>query len=618
MTFATLVLRWLFVASSVLAISVSHAADNTAPDSAFPIVIYTDIVSGPNSGGENDKGIYLSVFGKNLGSSGLGTTTKVYIGDVEVDNYRYLSVAKGRPDIQQISVQVGTLGNPEEGAPLAIKVVVDGRVAHDPNRITFTVNPGKIYFVDNVRGVDTNDIVSGGSFAAPFRTVQKSAGATLRFAIQPASLSGAWGRVQAGDFMVMRGTGTPYTRQGWGNYFLMALNKSGSAPGVVPQCAGCTGTGPITLMGYPGEDVFINGFYESARNSGTISSADSARVQEFKGHWINVVGLRIEGGNNDGAIDTQAGGSHWRVVNNELTAATAVGNVVARAAGVAGRGNCCTAGFMPGPGLLILGNNIHDVFNGPDNGTSHFENHGVYVFGLGKTEIAYNQIVKIRGGNGVQTFTNGTNNDYFVDDIDIHHNIIQDVGKHGINLANGTRNNIRIWNNVIYNADRAGIRLSTTVANNIQIYNNTIYNTNRINNGATAAIMSEGILGASAIDFRNNLIWPVTGAYARINGAFPGTATNNLWFGGAGTNPATAFSGSSLRTNPQFVSTTVASENFRLQRTSPAIDAGTSAVSGLVTNDFDIQAPRPHGRGIDIGAHEFIQEPPNVGRQSIQ
>src|SRR6266480_5399849 len=67
-----------------------------------PLVLYTDILSGPNSGGENNKGAYLSIFGKNFGATGLGTTTKVYINNVEVDNYRYLGTSHGRTDIQQI------------------------------------------------------------------------------------------------------------------------------------------------------------------------------------------------------------------------------------------------------------------------------------------------------------------------------------------------------------------------------------------------------------------------------------------------------------------------------------------------------------------------------------
>src|SRR4051794_26951427 len=87
-----------------------------------PLVLYTDIASGPNTGGENNRGAYLSIFGKNFGSNGLGSRVHVTIGGVEVADYRYLGASKGRADIQQLTVQVGALGTPTPGVPLAIQV----------------------------------------------------------------------------------------------------------------------------------------------------------------------------------------------------------------------------------------------------------------------------------------------------------------------------------------------------------------------------------------------------------------------------------------------------------------------------------------------------------------
>ena len=48
----------------------------------------------------------------NFGSA-LGTGTKVFIGGVEVANYRYLGTAKvgAKLGLQQLTVQVGSLGN---------------------------------------------------------------------------------------------------------------------------------------------------------------------------------------------------------------------------------------------------------------------------------------------------------------------------------------------------------------------------------------------------------------------------------------------------------------------------------------------------------------------------
>ena len=70
------------------------------PVADAPFVDYTDIVSGPIDGGEKDQGTYLSIFGTNFGKqAGLGSDTQVFIGGVEVANYRYLgpSQVSARP-----------------------------------------------------------------------------------------------------------------------------------------------------------------------------------------------------------------------------------------------------------------------------------------------------------------------------------------------------------------------------------------------------------------------------------------------------------------------------------------------------------------------------------------
>ena len=90
------------------------------------MILYTDITSGPNLGGENNNGAYLSIFGLNFGSDdALGTTTKVYIGGVEVAAYKYVGLAVAQPfgpnlPLQQISVQIGAIGNPEPGTALPV------------------------------------------------------------------------------------------------------------------------------------------------------------------------------------------------------------------------------------------------------------------------------------------------------------------------------------------------------------------------------------------------------------------------------------------------------------------------------------------------------------------
>ncbi len=569
-----------------------RAATPDAPAQQQPLVLYTDITSGPTEGGENNKGIYLSIFGVGFGSS--LSAVKVLIGGAEVDNYRYLGRSRGRPDIQQLTVQVGALGNPHPGSPLPVQVVVNGIASNSDQ--TFTVNPGHIYFVAP-NGVDTSNTGSGGTFEAPFRTAQKPAGVRLAFAVTAASVGGAYGRVQAGDFIVLR-QGT-YSDVGFGGtsgegYFLQTLNKSGCPIGERCPQGGGSGSGPITLMGYPGEAPFIDRTNRLGDHKfgGGISSADTARQALGYGAWWNIVDLKIESGFYDGPIDTQRGdqnplGGHWRIVNNELSAESCQINTC-RAGAIAGAGN----------GEFWVGNYAHDVYDKP-SGSSALENHGIYIIGSGSFEIAYNVFARIVGGNGIQIYSPMP-----VDNVSIHHNIIHDVGKHGLNIVDGSRNNIVVWSNLVYNTAYAGVRLGSDNLHDLKLYNNTFYNTGMVGDTPSSGSLTNDMSEAKdQLDIRNNIFWPHSGsAFNRglgnveLTGAI-GPIAHNLWYGGPGPDSITSFSAESLNADPRFVSTTPGNEDFHLQGNSPALSAGTDAVASLVTSDIELQpAAQPAGK----------------------
>jgi hypothetical protein len=575
-----------------------------------PLVLYTDIESGPNAGGENNKGIYLSIFGKNFGSAGLGNAIRVLINDVEVDNYRRLGPSRGRADVDQITVQIGAIGNPPSGVKLPIKVVVDGRASNTD--VTFTLNAGNIYFVNNVSGVDNASVTTGGGFLDPFKSVQIESGLTTTFAIKSAADAGAWGRVRAGDFVVLRGGTYKDIGAGAGSngqgFFVQTLNKSGCPVGVNCAQGGGVSSGPITFMGYPNENVVVDrtnpgtaAATSTAIYGGGFSSADSARQSAGFGAWINVTNLVIESGYADGAINTQKGesnplGGNWRVVNNELTGFSCAKTQFCRGGAIAGSGT----------GHYWVGNFGHDVYDQPGSNTD-LENHGVYIGGSGSFEIAYNVFSKIRGGNGIQVQAFALP----VVDLRIHHNVISDVGKHGLNFAAGVGNGLVVWNNIIADTDFAGARFSDDNARNLRLYNNTFYNVGRAGNSASgAALVNDTNAASGMFDIRNNIFWgnaPSGYASGCCNGAFAGgqLISNNLWFG-AGAAPA--FDTQAKTGNPGFIA---AGSNFRLAAGSPAIDTGSAAVASVVVDDFDkatgtaTRTLRPKGAGYDIGAFEY-------------
>ena len=540
---------------------------------ASPQVLYTDIVAGSTTGGENNQGAYLSIFGKGFGTNGLGTTVKVTINQVEVANYRYLGPSKGRPDIQQITVQTGALGNPTPGVPLAIQVVVGG-VASNTNQ-TFTVQPGGFLFVDPINGHDANAVKN--DIQHPWQHVQTSAG----------FLTGALGSAAAGDTIVLRGGN--YTGDGCDGYWLKFRNITGSAP------TGAAGHGYLAVLAYPGETVSIHP--ASASNYGVISGGGSA----YQASYIVVADLVVQGGSagntvfHDGPVNLQVLSDHWRVVNNNLSCPDAPYD--AKAGGIAGDGRYDA----------LLGNTIHDTGEGQSN--SNEENHGIYIDAGNDYEIAYNVVRNIPGGSAIQFF-NSADTTPTIFNVKLHHNLIANVtaphGKHGINIADTSSTGFEITDNVICHVSRGGIRFNTTDIHGCKIYNNTLYDVASVRNSPLyAAIMNDWNLPSDALDIQNNIVWPASGvAYLGGSNGIDGSNgifSHNLWFGGSEAAPA--FDAGAVTGNSLFVA--AAQDDFHLNSGSAAKDHGSAVVSPWVTDDFDLIA-RPQGNGYDIGAFERI------------
>ena len=534
-----------------------------------PSLLYTDIVSGPTTGGEGNNGVYLSIFGKDFGVSGLGNTTKVYVGTTEVASYRYLGVSKS-PGIQQITVQVGALSGVAQGAPLQIKVVVNG-VSSNSN-LRFTPNPGRMLYVDNVSGNDATAVP--GDITKPYRYVQTPALYT----------GGAWQVARGGDVIVMRGHGTsnPWKDVGFEHYFMRVADRSGSAP------TGASGTGPIAIMGYPNEDTFIRGTLSGGMTGGCFSGING---QTFlgKGQWVTISNLRIDCEGYDGPISQQIYGHNWRIVNNDLSESTAprTGSSVPRMGGITGNGQ----------NAFWYGNEIHDI-----QGSSG-ECHGIYIDGDGSYDIAYNYVHDIRDGNGFQVYVNGSNGSNVSNNISLHHNLIRNVSKHGLNIADGARNNVKIWNNIVYNVQYSAIRFNTANLHGAQVFNNTFYNTNIARNNYYGAISNDWTLAAGSVDIENNIFVVVenTPYNSGSNGvpASAGIISKNLWFNSAN---STSFDSAPVTHDPKFVTP---GSDFHLQIASPAIGVGAvgAPITALVTTDFDTKIRST--MTLDLGALKY-------------
>jgi parallel beta-helix repeat protein len=213
---------------------------------------------------------------------------------------------------------------------------------------------------------------------------------------------------------------------------------------------------------------------------------------------------------------------------------------------------------------------VHDSPTDPAN-----RHHGYYIQG------AYNLLdggeIYNCTGYGIQLYNgywSGGNGG------PVHDNIVRNVRIHnnggssnsgGIVISKG--NNNLVYNNVIYNIIHNGSGIDVNYdATNTKIYNNTIYS----NSGYGIFIGSS----SSGTSVKNNII------YRNIS-----PIRND----GSGTNIS-----HNSTTDPAFINT--GTNDFRLQSTSLAIDAGTSI--NEVTVDC-MGVPRPQGAGYDIGAYEY-------------
>jgi hypothetical protein len=556
--------------ASLAAFSVNVTAAQTAAAGA-PVVLYTDVTSGPNSGGENNEGAYLSIFGKNFGSTGLGSTVKVYIGGTEVSSYRYLGPSRGRPDIQQITVQVGSLGNPTPGTALPIEVAVNGVDSNTDQ--TFTVNPGRMLFVSQ-SGNDATAVP--GDITHPYRHVQNGS-------------TGAFDVAKAGDTIVMLGTplaaGAALTTDptpaasAWtdtySSYFVRFIYNNGTAP------TGASGTGPIALIAYPNDDVYIYESYASGAK-GAITGVDTTAYQG--GRYVTVADLRIEAGGAAGVVNEQIAGQNWRVVNNEITAATGGSDPYNLAGGITGNGS----------NTFWVGNYVHDLTS-----ASPGEMHGIYIDGDGSYQVAYNWIEQVTDGTGFQVYVDGTNGSSSANDVVFHHNMIDNIAKYGMNIADGSSKGFLYYDNVVYNTAYGCLRFNTVTLSDAKIYNNTFYDCS--SHSGYGVITNDWNFPAGALDMENNIFYAssggsYSGGSVGMSGGI-GTVTHNLFYNG---DDGDGWDAHPISGNPLFMSLS-GTMNLGLQSSSPAIGAGSTAVAPIVTTDYNLN-PRS-STSIDVGAY---------------
>ncbi|HLE12789.1 MAG: hypothetical protein A2504_09445 [Bdellovibrionales bacterium RIFOXYD12_FULL_39_22] len=545
--------------------------------STNPVIFYTDIIAGPNTGGEDNKGCYLSIFGLNFGDN--LANVKVEINGIEVTSYKYLGFSLGRPDVQQLSIQVGTgtLPNTSTGP---IKVIVNG-LASNTDHI-FTIREGKIFFISHT-GNDSAGIV--GDIKNPFRTP-----------------NGVWDRADftAGDFLVIRGDAAYDFGSGQENllngYRWINIDKSGTSE-----------TYAITTYGYPGENVAVS---FTATNQKAIVTLANPRRQ-----YCVFANLTFDL-NNTGAIPIQLG--WYSTPTDALDFARLVNLKVTE--GMVGYMGVNPISLQHVDYLKMYG---ISVGNQSASAQSDLQSHMIYLsHEFNNADIGWCYIHDNKYGRGAFKVAGDGAQSIMNMNVRIHHNSFQNLPQEAISFGEGAKECF-FYNNIINNANTnkvsgfspLSIRGVEENVGDYYVYNNTIYSA--AEDGYPGGIIQFGFSPSGqyphSVSLYNNIIYainPTTNYYQINHPSFTTdkiTADNNIWFGSSDPMPSWA-GANSKNVDPLFVDKN--GGNFNLLTASPARNNGNNApsIQSLVTTDYYSNERNI----IDIGSVEFYIAAPQI------
>ena len=548
-----------FLSSMLLAIVPAAFPAQTPP----PRLFFSDLVSGPGSGGQGNNGAFVALYGNYFGSNPavtVGGGTAI----VTAAPARYLWY-------QKMTIQLGA--NAQSG-----NIVVSNSNGVS-NGLPFTVRPGKIYFVAST-GKDSNS----GSYSSPWKTLPHAVRST-----------GAGAIIYAMD-------GVSQTADDGQDWNAALTLRSG-------WCQG-SAANPKALIAYPGATVTVGnptGTSPAFGLRGTDASGGACG-----GNWV-LAGLTFRG-----LLPILLAGpsANWRVVGNDVSNPMAGG----------GGGGGAALSVMLSTYTKILGNNGHDMNLAstdrlqqgfyPSTDSNHLE--------MAWNMIAN---AKGRAGIQIHSSPVSRGNGYAMYDLSIHDNVVHDVAEEGIlvDTVDPSKGAVTVYNNVVYNtgqdgqsdgaiyrADSSDYDTSKGVgAGYVDFYNNTIF---AYKAGPGFGSSFEVHRGQALIDrLRNNIILSSGGPYfsarrsaddgacSSADGAslcpnFVGS--NNLLYG-AGAPTFGNLATGSINADPRLVN--AAQGDAHLEADSPAIDAGVTITAPAADLDGN---PRPQGAGNAIGAYE--------------
>jgi hypothetical protein len=515
-------------------------------------VFYSDLESGPNTGGQNGKGAFVTLYGNGFGAT--QGASSVTVGGGSADNYPVWGNTK-------ITLQLGAAAKSGD-------IVVHVSSKGDSNALPFTVRAGNIYFVTS-EGKDS----AAGTFVAPWQTIPQ-----------------AKNKIAAGDIAYIgtsAGDVVSQTTVDTTSSYDCALGMS-----VDDGTNSGTAAAPKALVVYPGAQATIGD--PSNIERGILVPAIGGTFD----YWV-VAGFVLRG--IDEAINLEGEATGWRIIANDISCPNG-----------SGKDGCVTGGDFTSPtNLKFYGNLVHDVASNAETITKYY--HAIY-YGSNHLDLGWNTVENGKTCRAIQFHdSNGPSEyDLSVHDNLIHGTVCDGINFATVDPSLGK---IEAYNNVIYDvglgpdpgdgaSDYAGIYVSGETDMGpagkgiVEVYNNTLYNCGSRGNSDSGAFNNGGASPALVMNLVNNLTYAQSGeSYLALDSASGLiTGSNNLWFGVGGAPPGVT---ASITADPKLVNPI--GFDFHLMAGSPAIGKGI-AMAALF--DYD---GNPRGASFDIGAYEHTE-----------
>lgn len=529
----------------------------TTASAQAPILVFSDLVSAPASGWSNaepGKGAVVTVWGRNLGAlRGENYVTVNGVALTSGSDYPDTWGKRNNPVtfLETITFHLKDSMSPGNGT---ISVTVDGVTS---NALPFRINQSRIRFVDINAGDSGN-----GSFESPYS--------------DPMGFIDSMG---PGD--------VAYFREGTYNE---RFDGGKSVIWIRPEKASGTSQDPIGLVAYPGEDVHM----DSLANGDKVNFN---RTFQTNTDYITIAKFRVT--------------AHLRAIWPSGNYNRVIGNDVIGAVEHAGGSGSIHSGA---DGTVVYGNSVHGARSG------NRLDHAIYIDGCqdkAGADVAYNYIWDNDVERGPLLVDNHQNDrcrsGTAMKSNFWHHNVISAerfksrcLGIYDLSWDAGESqepdpayvyNNIFIgcgdaWQGAFYHQNGYAFIYNNTFVDSkgksIQLYNNA---------------SNEPILGSTIV---NNVFIRGAGVSEPAisnDGADESVihVDNNFYEN----SPPYASDGSAVTGSTDLIVDSSAYHPVIVGASSPLINAGSQAVSGVVRNDFYI-VDRP--TIIDIGAVEFAGE----------